>query len=57
MVDFTKEELLEIASWAMDKADNAKRCKWVNTFVYETAKSIFEKAHAEYFEKVKEEGF
>ena len=45
--DFTKAELCKIAEWAMDAADAARRGKFVNTYAYETAKSIFDKVFAE----------
>jgi hypothetical protein len=56
MVDFTTDELLAIANWAMDKADEAKRCRLVNTYIYETTQAIFQKAHDEYFNRLKVEG-
>lgn len=56
MLDFTNEELLAIADWAMSKADDARRCRLVNTYIYETAQAIFKKAHDEYFNRQKVEG-
>ncbi len=56
MVEFTTDELLAIAGWAMDEADRARRCKLVNTYIYETAQDIFNKAHGEYCNRKKEEG-
>jgi hypothetical protein len=47
MVDFTKEELYRIMEWAMDAADTARRGRFVNVHLYETAKSISDKAFAE----------
>lgn len=54
MVEFTNAELLMIANWAMDKADAARSCRFVNTYLYETAKEIFSKAHNEYINREKQ---
>ena len=54
MVEFTNSELLMIANWAMDKADAARSCRFVNTYLYETAKEIFHKAHEEYMNREKQ---
>lgn len=51
MVEFTSDELLTICEWAMDRADALKRCTYVNAYAYETAQSIFQKAHEEYFKR------
>ena len=56
MIEFTTDELLAIASWAMDKADDARRCKLVNTYIYETAQAVFSKVHNEYCNRKKVEG-
>ncbi|MGM9682017.1 MAG: hypothetical protein ACI3XQ_00305 [Eubacteriales bacterium] len=53
MVEFTDYELLMISILATEKADSEIRRRKSNVFAYETAESIYRKAHDEYCERSK----
>ena len=47
-IEFTKDEMSKILDWAADAADKARGGRAVNTYLYETAKSVWDKVFSEY---------